>query len=49
VRDRFGVSERRACRVTSQHRSSQRYRHRLVPEEALLRERLQLLARRHPR
>ena len=35
--------------MTSQHRSSQRYRRRLVPEEALLRQRLQLLARRHPR
>ena len=33
----------------SQHRSSQRYRRRLLPEEALLRERLQLLARRNPR
>ena len=35
--------------MTSQHRSSQRYQRRLVPEEALLRLRLQLLARRHPR
>jgi hypothetical protein len=35
LRDRFGVSERRACRLTSQHRSSQRYQRRLVPEEAL--------------
>jgi len=35
--------------LTSQHRSSQRYRRRLLPEEALLRQRLQLLARRHPR
>ena len=33
----------------SQHRSSQRYWRRLVPDEALLRERLRLLARRHPR
>ena len=49
LRDRFGVSERRACRLTSQHRSSQRYQRRLVPDELLLRERLQLLARRHPR
>jgi putative transposase len=37
------------CRLTSQQRSSQRYQRRLVPEEALLRQRLQLLARRHPR
>jgi transposase InsO family protein len=34
--------------LTSQHRSSQRYQRRLVPE-ALLRQRLQLLARRYPR
>jgi putative transposase len=49
LQGRFRVSERRACRLTSQHRSSQRYRRRLVPEEALLRQRLRLLARRHPR
>jgi transposase InsO family protein len=35
--------------LTSQHRSSQRYKRRLVPEEALLRQPLQLLASRHPR
>jgi putative transposase len=35
--------------LTRQHRSSQRYRRRLLPEEAVLRERLGLLARRHPR
>ena len=49
LRDRFGVSERRACGLTSQHRSSQRYQRKLLPEEAVLRQRLQLLARRHPR
>ena len=46
---RFRVSERRACRLTSQHRSSQRYQRRGIAEELLLRERLRLLARRHPR
>jgi putative transposase len=35
--------------LTSQHRSSQRYQRRLAPAEGLLRQRLQLLARRHPR
>jgi transposase InsO family protein len=49
LQGRFRVSQRRACRLTSQHRSSQRYRRRLLPDEALLRQRLQLLARRHPR
>jgi hypothetical protein len=46
---RFGAAEPRACRLTSQHRSSQRYSRRLAGEEVLLRERLRLLARRHPR
>jgi hypothetical protein len=31
LQGRFGVSERRACRLTSRHRSSQRYRRRRVP------------------
>jgi transposase InsO family protein len=35
--------------LARQHRSSQRYRRNLVPDEALLRERLRLLARRHRR
>jgi hypothetical protein len=49
LRDRFGVSERRACRSVRQHRSSQRYCRTMVPDEAALRERLQALARRYPR
>jgi transposase InsO family protein len=49
LQGRFRVSERRACQATRQHRSSQRYCRSLAPEEALLRERLRLLARRHPR
>src|SRR5204862_3298149 len=49
LQGRFRVSERRACQATRQHRSSQRYQRRRVPTEALLRERLRLLARRHPR
>jgi putative transposase len=43
------VSERRACRVICQHRCAQRYQRRRVPDEDLLRERLRLLARKHPR
>lgn len=49
LQGRFRVSERRACRLTGQHRSSQRYRRRSLADELLLRERLRLLARRHPR
>jgi putative transposase len=47
---RFGVSQRRACRVAGQHRSTQR-RPLLVcaGEEARLRARLRRLAREHPR
>jgi putative transposase len=48
--DRFGVSERRACRVTGQHRSTQRRPARPMPnEEAKLRRRLRAIARDHPR
>jgi putative transposase len=48
--DRFGVSERRACRVAGQHRSTQRRPGRPIPDaEAKLRRRLRAIARRHPR
>lgn len=43
------MSQRRACLTTSQHRSTQRHRPRQAADEALIRERLRLLARRHPR
>jgi transposase InsO family protein len=48
--DRFGVSERRACTVVGQHRSTQRRAARARPaEEDKLRRRLRAIARRHPR
>ena len=48
--DRFGVSERRACRVTGQHRSTQRREPRPRPaSEDKLRARLRQIAREHPR
>ncbi|HET9733486.1 MAG TPA: IS3 family transposase [Acidimicrobiales bacterium] len=48
--DRFGVSERRACRLVGQHRSTQRRPPRPVPEEEQkLRGRLREIAREHPR
>lgn len=48
--DRFGVSQRRACGVVGQHRSTQRLapRPRLAEEEKL-RRRLREIARQHPR
>jgi transposase InsO family protein len=50
VQERFGVSERRACRVAGQHRSTQRKRRAPRPiEDAKLRGRLRALAREHPR
>jgi len=48
--DRFGVSERKACRVCGQNRSTQRRPARPRPaEEDKLRRRLRTIARRHPR
>jgi len=48
--DRFGVSERRACRVVGQHRSTQRRPPRPEPvADEKLRRRLRHFARRHPR
>jgi len=48
--DRFGVSERRACAVVGQHRSTQRKTCRPRPiEEDKLRRRLREIARAHPR
>jgi putative transposase len=44
------VSERRACKVAGQHRSTQRLNHRLPAEDdAKLRRRLRAIAKKHPR
>ncbi len=48
--ERFGVSERRGCRVVGQHRSTQRLACRPRPvEEDKVRRRLRQIARAHPR
>jgi putative transposase len=48
--DRFGVSQRRACGVVGQHRSTQRLTPRPRPaEEDKVRRRLREIARKHPR
>jgi putative transposase len=50
LRERFGVSERRACRVAGQHRATQRRPRPVRPDhEARLGNRLRELARAHPR
>jgi putative transposase len=48
--ERFGVSQRRACRVVGQHRTTQRRPTRPEPpQDAKLRKRLRRFARNHPR
>ena len=50
LRERFGVAERRACRVVGQHRSTQRRPARPAPAgDEKLRRRLRRFARRPPR
>jgi len=49
LRDRFGASERRACALLGQHRSSQRHRRSLVPDEEHLRRRLRELSNAKPK
>jgi len=47
LRRRFGVSERRACAVVRQHRSTQRRRPSIVPADEHLRKRLRALSGEH--
>ncbi len=49
LHDRLGVSERRACRITGQHRSTQRHQPRGRDRDEALRAELRALSRRHPR
>ena len=49
LQERLSVSERRACRVTGQHRSTQRHRPRKTDRDDALRAELRLLSRCHPR
>lgn len=49
LQDRLVVSERRACRITGQHRSTQRHRPRRQDRDDALRARLRSLSREHPR
>ena len=49
LRERFGVSERRACRVLGQHRSSQRQQPKAKEGEQRLVTRMLELVRRQPR
>jgi putative transposase len=49
LQDRLGLSERRACRITGQHRSTQRHRPQLAPQDQALRKRLRDLSFERPR
>jgi putative transposase len=49
LRDRLGVSERWACRVVSQHRSTQRHRPKVAGDDAVLRGELRRVAAERPR
>ncbi len=49
VCDRLGVSERWACRVVGQHRSTQRYAPTATPDDAALRARLREISGQRPR
>jgi putative transposase len=50
LQERFGVSERRACRVAGQHRSTQRKQPRPPrDEDQCLARRLREIAKEHPR
>jgi len=49
LKDRLGVSERRACQIASQHRSTQRREPCIAPDDAALRTRLRKLSEDRPR
>lgn len=46
---RLGISERRACEITGQHRSTQRYEPKLAADDQALRRALRRVSRDHKR
>lgn len=49
LRDRLKLSERRACAIAGQHRSTQRHLPKLAPDDEALRRRLRRLSAKKPR
>jgi putative transposase len=49
LQDRLGLSERRACQITGQHRSTQRHEPLVADDDAALRDRLREISRERPR
>jgi len=47
--DRLKLSERRACEIAGQHRSTQRHQPQVASDDRALRERLRAISRAHPR
>ena len=45
LQGRLGFSERRACRIAGQHRSTQRHEPQLAPDDAALRKRLREISK----
>ncbi len=48
VQGQVGCSERRACAVRGQHRSTQRYETRVAPDESVLVGRIEEIVQSHP-
>ena len=49
LQDRLGLSERRACRIAGQHRSTQRHRPQAAPDDQALRRCLREISEKKPR
>ena len=49
LQERLGLSERRACRIVRQYRSTQRHQPAAADPDAVLRSRLRCFAQQHPR
>lgn len=49
LQERLGISQRRACQIVGQHRSTQRHRPERIDPDSALRAELRVFARRHPR
>ncbi len=49
LQDRLKLSERRACEIAGQHRSTQRHEPKVAADDAALRRRLREISEAHPR
>jgi putative transposase len=49
LQDRLGLSERRACQISGQHRLTERHQAAVAEDDAALRARLRAISRQRPR